>query len=307
MSKTILNNVNKNKYEGAFDNFKIESSNEQIKNKEYKLNSIDGAVQKTLTREIVENIDFEDRTFVLRNIDFKEYINDEDIKALSNSIYAVGLINPVYIQPKENGKYRVVSGFRRLTAIYSGILSSGDQYTFDGEVILVPIEYDKEDLDSFQVNENTHRENLKPLELAQKILEETKNYTISVAEVGEYYNLSSRQIFRLKAILEYPTPLKNVVNDIGLTLAENINKIIKFKKFTEEKNINEIQELVDELKGKTRDEIIKYFKNLKAEKSNQNIEIKNFKKYHQLTINKSLTSDELKEICDFINNVIASK
>lgn len=40
-------------------------------------------------------------------------------------------------------------------------------YEFDGEVIIVPEVYTKEDLDTFQVNENTHRENLKPIEIQE--------------------------------------------------------------------------------------------------------------------------------------------
>ena len=229
-----MNDINMNKYNGAFDGVDISINNNKSSNKqhinEYNISNIEGAVQVQLTHNIIDNIDFEDKTFILRDIDFQKYLEDENIKALSNSIYSVGLINPVYIQKRNDGKYRIISGFRRLTAIYSGIITSGSEYEFDGEVIIVPEVYTKEDLDTFQVNENTHRENLKPLELAQRIYDASENYSIPIEEIGEQYNLGARQILKLKGILNYPTPLKETVNEIGVSSSDLINRIIKYKR-----------------------------------------------------------------------------
>lgn len=300
-----------NKYNGAFDGVDISINNNKSSNKqhinEYNISNIEGAVQVQLTHNIIDNIDFEDKTFILRDIDFQKYLEDENIKALSNSIYSVGLINPVYIQKRNDGKYRIISGFRRLTAIYSGIITSGSEYEFDGEVIIVPEVYTKEDLDTFQVNENTHRENLKPLELAQRIYDASENYSIPIEEIGEQYNLGARQILKLKGILNYPTPLKEKVNEIGVSSSDLINRIIKYKKLTEENNLGEIKSLVDELKDFTKSELEKYLKDLKAKKNKQNIEIKSSAKVHQLKINASLTMKELEDICKYINNIINNK
>lgn len=306
-----MNDISMNKYNGAFDGIDIptnnnKSSNEQNIN-EYNISNIEGAVQVQLTHNIIDNIDFEDKTFILRDIDFQKYLEDENIKTLSNSIYSVGLINPVYIQKRNDGKYRIISGFRRLTAIYAGIITSGSEYEFDGEVIIVPEIYTKEDLDTFQVNENTHRENLKPLELAQRIYDASENYSIPIEEIGEQYNLGTRQILRLKGILNYPIPLKEKVNEIGVTLSDVINRIIKFKKLTEENNLEEIKSLVDELKDFTKSELEKYLKDLKNKKNKQNIEIKSSAKVHQLKINVPLTLKELEDICKYINNIINNK
>jgi ParB family chromosome partitioning protein len=306
-----MNDINMNKYNGAFDGVDISINNNKSSNKqhinEYNISNIEGAVQVQLTHNIIDNIDFEDKTFILRDIDFQKYLEDENIKALSNSIYSVGLINPVYIQKRNDGKYRIISGFRRLTAIYSGIITSGSEYEFDGEVIIVPEVYTKEDLDTFQVNENTHRENLKPLELAQRIYDASENYSIPIEEIGEQYNLGARQILKLKGILNYPTPLKEKVNEIGVSSSDLINRIIKYKKLTEENNLGEIKSLVDELKDFTKSELEKYLKDLKAKKNKQNIEIKSSAKVHQLKINASLTMKELEDICKYINNIINNK
>ena len=306
-----MNDISMNKYNGAFDGIDIPTNNNKNFNEqninEYNISNIEGAVQVQLTHNIIDNIDFEDRTFILRDIDFQKYLEDENIKALSNSIYSVGLINPVYIQKRNDGKYRIISGFRRLTAIYSGIITSGSEYEFDGEVIIVPEVYTKEDLDTFQVNENTHRENLKPLELAQRIYDASENYSIPIEEIGEQYNLGTRQILKLKGILNYPTPLKEKVNEIGVSSSDLINRIIKYKKLTEENNLEEIKTLVDELKDFSKSELEKYLKDLKTKKNKQNIEIKSSAKVHQLKINASLTMKELEDICKYINNIINNK
>ena len=306
-----MNDISMNKYNGAFDGIDIPTNNNKNFNEqninEYNISNIEGAVQVQLTHNIIDNIDFEDRTFILRDIDFQKYLEDENIKALSNSIYSVGLINPVYIQKRNDGKYRIISGFRRLTAIYSGIITSGSEYEFDGEVIIVPEVYTKEDLDTFQVNENTHRENLKPLELAQRIYDASENYSIPIEEIGEQYNLGTRQILKLKGILNYPTPLKEKVNEIGVSSSDLINRIIKYKKLTEENNLEEIKTLVDELKDFSKSELEKYLKELKAKKNKQNIEIKSSAKVHRLKRNAPLTMEELEDICKYINNIINNK
>ena len=43
-------------------------------------------------------------------------IDDEKMVELTKSILANGLIFPVYIRPKENGRFEMVSGHRRLRA-----------------------------------------------------------------------------------------------------------------------------------------------------------------------------------------------
>ena len=53
-------------------------------------------------------------------------------------------------------------------------------------MIIVPEVYTKEDLDTFQVNENTHRENLKPIEIQEN---ESSKYWL-----GVFNNLKNRGV-----------------------------------------------------------------------------------------------------------------
>ena len=69
-----MNDISMNKYNGAFDGIDIPTNNNKNFNEqninEYNISNIEGAVQVQLTHNIIDNIDFEDRTFILRDIDF---------------------------------------------------------------------------------------------------------------------------------------------------------------------------------------------------------------------------------------------
>ena len=108
---------------------------------EVKLENIPGSVLVNFTKDILDNIDLDDKKYILREKNFEELAEDEGIEGLSTSIYEVGLINPVYIQKKENGKYRIISGYRRTAAIKTGYLNYGDDYSFDGKVVIIHENY----------------------------------------------------------------------------------------------------------------------------------------------------------------------
>jgi len=42
--------------------------------------------------------------------------NDVNLKELANSIKNNGLLNPIIVRPKNNGRYEIISGHRRLEA-----------------------------------------------------------------------------------------------------------------------------------------------------------------------------------------------
>ena len=63
----------------------------------------------------------------------------------------------------------------------------------DWKVIIIPENYSAEDLEVFQINENTHREDLSVLELAYRFHLASKKRHVSIEELGDEYNMSSRQ------------------------------------------------------------------------------------------------------------------
>lgn len=268
---------------------------------EVKLENIPGSVLVNFTKDILDNIDLDDKKYILREKSFEELAEDEGIEGLSTSIYEVGLINPVYIQKKENGKYRIISGYRRTAAIKTGYLNYGDDYSFDGKVVIIPENYSADDLEVFQINENTHREDLSILELAYRFHVASEKRKVTIDELGDEYNMSSRQVKRIKGSLNYPTPIKRHINELKLAKAEEINKLIKVLNIPEEK----MEEYIEKIKDLSRDELRAELKRIKADKEKPLMDAKYSKKLSTIKINENLTEEQFEIIKKLVENKLA--
>lgn len=265
-----------------------------------KMENILGASLVTFTKDILDKIDLDDKKYILREKSFDELKDDEGIEGLSSSIYEVGLINPVYIQKKENGQYRIISGYRRTTAIKVGYLNYGDDYSFDGKVVIIPENYSADDLEVFQINENTHREDLSILELAYRFHIASEKRKVTIEELGDEYNMSSRQVKRIKGSLNYPVPIKRHINELKLAKAEEINKLIKVLNLPEEK----MEEYIMKIKDFSRDEMRAELKRIKSEKEKPLIDTKYSKRMSTIKINENLTEEQFEEIKKLITEKI---
>lgn len=259
---------------------------------EVRLENIPGSILVNFTKNILDNIDLTDKKYILREKNFEELAEDEGIEGLSTSIYEVGLINPVYIQKKENGKYRIISGYRRTAAIKLGYINYGDDYSFDGKVVIIPEDYSADDLEVFQINENTHREDLSILELAYRFHVASEKRKVTIDELGDEYNMSSRQVKRIKGSLNYPTPIKRHINELKLAKAEEINKLIKVLNIPEEK----MEEYIEKIKDLSRDELRAELKRVKADKEKPLMDTKYSKKLSTIKINEVLTEEQFEII-----------
>ncbi len=268
---------------------------------EAKLENIPGSVLVNFTKDILDNIDLDDKKYILREKNFEELAEDEGIEGLSTSIYEVGLINPVYIQKKENGKYRIISGYRRTAAIKTGYLNYGDNYSFDGKVVIIPENYSADDLEVFQINENTHREDLSILELAYRFHVASEKRKVTIDELGDEYNMSSRQVKRIKGSLNYPTPIKRHINELKLAKAEEINKLVKVLNIPEEK----MEEYIEKIKDLSRDELRAELKRIKADKEKPLMDTKYSKKLSIIKINENLTEEQFEAIKKLVENKLS--
>ena len=266
---------------------------------EVRLENIPGSVLVNFTKNILDNIDLTDKKYILREKNFEELAENEGIEGLSTSIYEVGLINPVYIQKKENGKYRIISGYRRTAAIKLGYINYGDDYSFDGKVVIIPENYSADDLEVFQINENTHREDLSILELAYRFHVASEKRKVTIDELGDEYNMSSRQVKRIKGSLNYPTPIKRHINELKLAKAEEINKLIKVLNIPEEK----MEEYIEKIKDLSRDELRAELKRVKADKEKPLMDTKYSKKLSTIKINEVLTEEQF----EIIKQLVAEK
>ena len=98
----------------------------------------------------------------LRKIDsFKEHPfrveNDESLKELRNSIKENGLLNPLVVRKKENGRFEMISGHRRKLALELNGITEADCYIEelnDNEAVI------------YMVDSNIYRNKILPSEKA---------------------------------------------------------------------------------------------------------------------------------------------
>lgn len=259
--------------------------------------SIPGAEMENFTRKVFDSIDFSDRKFILRQAQVDELILDEGIEALSESIGDVGLINPIYLQMKEDlQSYRIVSGYRRSTAIKLGF-EKNPEFKVHGKIIIIPSTVHEDNLEVLNVNENSHRDDLKVLELAYRLHVYCKKNSAKLEEAASYYNLSTSHGKKLSTALNYHQEIKVILDDIGINKASELNTLVKHMK----KDYT-VQEIVDAYKDKTTKEMREALKGYKNQVPKDSMEVKRTKKYSTFKINKQLSDDQYQEIQSMISS-----
>ncbi len=262
------------------------------KEQEYIMNIKDAKIIN-MSEEVLNNIDFDDKTFINRQIE--DIDSNEGIEELTESIYYAGLINPIYLQKKENGLFRILSGYRRSLAVKNGF-ANYDGYNVEGQCIVVPEDADRYELELISLHENIYREELKLIELAYKINRDAKEFGKTFEELSEDYGMSTRQLKRIKGALKYDVELKEILDEVGIKKAELLNRIIKLLRDT--KRVNEILDLY---KDKTASELEELIKELKSKVVKDKVEIKRDKKKTVIKINKNLSDEEYKELMNLLN------
>ncbi len=258
------------------------------------LQNLPGAFLTEFNREFFQRVDFSDRKYILREDDLEKMVGEETVQALAMSIHEVGLINPIYLQEVEGG-YRIVSGYRRSCAIHFGYDQYGDEFEVEGKVVIIPKDYTREELEVLQVNENTHRKDLNILELAYRIHTYCSKEKKTLEDAAERYNLSSSQTQRLAKALSYPKELKGILDEIGISKAEEMNKLIKL--LNAEKSVVDI---IEEYRDLTRDEIRDEIKKIKRGIVRKEVEFKAGRNTTTVKIARGLSEKSMRELEEYI-------
>jgi ParB/RepB/Spo0J family partition protein len=123
----------------------------------------------------LEEIDFSDRRYIFRH--------GKESKGLENSLRYEGLIHsPVLLEkdrPNSNGKYIIVAGSLRLSAAKNIGLNS----VF--AVVYAEKEIEREDFLKIAIAENTKRENLRPVEIAEALKRIQDELDLTIDELAE--------------------------------------------------------------------------------------------------------------------------
>lgn len=235
-----------------------------------------------LNKEIVEKIDFDDKLYINRLYDNETELEVEDLK---ESIRKIGLINIIYLQEKDSGNFRLISGLRRSQACRELYKEGFDIKGRDRIVILdknTPIEY----LDTVSVDENIQRKNLSILEQSYKFNREANKKNKKIEDILEEYNISKKSFYRIKNAMNYPQELKDIIEEIGVDKGELINKIISYS------SNEDIKALVDKLKKYQRNELREVLKEVQNKKvKKQEVELKSSRNQLKFVIKNDINED----------------
>ena len=256
--------------------------------------SIKGAYIEGLSKDTIDKIDYEDRTFINRQKSYDELKKDLAVEELTESIYYAGLINPIYLQKRPDGKYRVLSGYRRSIALRVGY-ENYEGYEAEGSVIIVPEDAEKSELELISLHENVYREDLKIIELAYKINKDAKETGKTLEELSKDYGMSTRQLKRIKGALSYDPELREALDEVGIKKAELLNRIIK--------NLREkmkVSEILNKYKDFSASDLELEIKALLSNKLKTDFTIDNKEKKTTVKINKKLSEEQLQKLEEFL-------
>lgn len=258
---------------------------------------IDGAKISTVNDKILEKIDFNDREFINREITYDKIIETEAVKNLAQSIYEIGIINPIYIIEKENNKYKILSGFRRLSAVSYGYKNIED-FTVVGtnNLIIIPQNTSYEILDKISLHENTLREDLTILELSMKIWRESRNKKKKSEQIATEYGISKRTVARYLRVEKYPKELLEKLEEI-----KNIRKADTIYNYLNQTNFENVENNVEKLSKMEISEIEREIRKLKEDPNGDDkISIKKGKKTTSFEIQGRLTEEEIQMIKEIL-------
>ncbi|MBP8016563.1 ParB N-terminal domain-containing protein [Candidatus Gracilibacteria bacterium] len=251
----------------------------------------------TLTKELLDSIDFEDKTYINRIYDS---FSELEINELKKDISENGLLNPIYLVEKNNLKYVLVAGLRRSICLKE-LFSEGVSIDGKHRVVIFDSSTPYEKLDKISIAENTKRKDLTILEQANKINKEANINNISLDELREKYNMSERNFRRIKNSIKFPDEIKNIIEEVGITRASLLNTVFKHLK-----DKISLKEIILLYKGYSKRELEFLIKNLKKEKKIvSNVAFKKVKNHISIDINKKIpehVSNFLQKIMESIDN-----
>lgn len=259
--------------------------------------SIKGAYLENMSKELIDKIDYEDRTFINRQKSYDELKGDLGVEELTESIYYAGLINPIYLQIREDGKYRILSGYRRSIAVKMGY-ENYEGYEVEGNAIIIPTNAEKSELELISLHENVYREDLKVIELAYKINKDAKESGKTFDELSEDYGMSTRQLKRIKGALSYDEELKMILDIVGIKKAELLNRIIKVLK-----DKKSVAEIIEKYKDFSASDLELEIKALNSNSIKKDYIFDRKDKKTTIKINRKLTDEQFKKLEEFLKNL----
>lgn len=134
----------------------------------------------------------------------RKVFNDEALSALVESIKTHGVITPLIVTPKPDGKYMIIAGERR----YRAATAAG--------LISVPVcvrEYTQVQIDELSLIENIQREDLNPMEVARAIKKLMQDYGYTQEEAAERIGKARPTVANLLRLMDLTDAVQKLVED----------------------------------------------------------------------------------------------
>lgn len=232
--------------------------------------------------KLLEDIDFSDITFINRlSIDS----NSLELEELKESISKIGLLNIIYLQERGDSTYRIVSGLRRASAVKE-LYQDNREVKGKDRVVIFDKDTPYELLDSISVDENIQRKNLSIIEQSFKFNKEAAKKHKKIDDILTEYNISKKTFYRIKNAINYPSEIRDIIEDLGPDKAELLNKI-----FTTSKGLLSSEEVVDTYKDFNREELRDVLKEIQKNSKSPKVVLKYTTKGLNLSVKKKLPSE----------------
>lgn len=133
----------------------------------------------------------------------RKQFDDDALAALVASIKTHGVITPLIVTPRPNGKYMIIAGERR----YRAATEAG--------LVSVPVcvrEYTQVQIDELSLIENIQREDLNPIEVAAAIKKLMNDYGYTQEAAAERIGKARPTVANLLRLLELSEPVQKLVS-----------------------------------------------------------------------------------------------
>jgi ParB family transcriptional regulator, chromosome partitioning protein len=139
----------------------------------------------------------------------RRHFDDDALAELSASIRERGLLQPILVRPKADGRYEIIAGERRWRAAQLAELH---------DVPVIVRHFDDAETFEIALIENLQRVDLNPIEEAEGYAKLVADYGHSHAELGQVVNKSRSHVTNLVRLLDLPQPVRAMLLGGQLTM-----------------------------------------------------------------------------------------
>ncbi|MGL5088831.1 MAG: ParB N-terminal domain-containing protein [Cetobacterium sp.] len=259
------------------------------------------SAMNNITKKLIEEIDFNDKTFINR-LDCEETIKkSEDFLPLLNSIKDCGLLNPIYLLEVKENKYIIISGWRRSLSL-KVILEENPNKIWQKQAVIFRENTPLNLLEKISIDENTKRKNLSIIELSYKFNKISEIDKLPLEDCLNIFGIAKSQFYAIKKAIDFDPIIKELLEDVGPIKADLLDKILIELTNNNKNSKVENKKTIELYKEKTRVELKEILQNLKKSK-NKNVktfDLKRCKNKTVITINQNMSDEEYSKIREFI-------